>query len=122
MFNNTKIKQLSQLLDIEDIKLLEVGLKKQAKYLKVNSTYLLKSYIVMYEQKKTEQKNSTEIDKYTSRNLLINKYKNTILNLYKNEEYGYLKISKYLSLHHNVSVSKSSIENFIKSNNITRDS
>lgn len=121
MFNNTKINQLGNLLNIKDIELLEIALKKQAKYLKVNSTFLLKSFIVMVDIKKQHEEEQLKNDRYTSKNILINKYKNTIIDLYTIERFGYLKISKYLAITHNAVVSKSSIENFIKNNNITRD-
>ncbi|MEA2018510.1 MAG: hypothetical protein U9N59_08680 [Campylobacterota bacterium] len=120
MFNQTKIKQLAKLLDIEDIQKVEMAIKRQAKYLKVSSTFLLKSYVVITDIKKQIEDEEIKIDKYISKNLIINKYKNEIVELYKNQ-FGYLKIANSIYLNHNCKVSKSSIEHFIKSNNITRD-
>lgn len=122
MFNDTKIKQLSKLLEIDDLELLKSGLKRQAKYLnlKLSSSFLLKSYICMYEIKKEYEENKVKVEKYKTKNLIIAKYKEEIVDLYLSEM-GYLKISNSLYLNHNVKVSKSSIEHFIKSNNIIRE-
>ncbi len=120
MFNETKIKQLSQLIDLDDLELLEIGLKKQSSYLGINSTYLLKSFIVLVELKREYENKKLEIDNYHTKNLKIQKYKSEIIELYTKEKFGYLKISKYLMLNHKCSISKSSIENFIKKNGISK--
>lgn len=120
MFNDTKIKQLSHLIGVSDLKLLEKGLKKQAKYLNISSTYLLKSFIVLHNIKKEYEEEKIKIDKYHTKNLIIAKYKEEIVSNYL-QGMGYLKLSNMLALNHNATISKSSIEHFIKSNNITRE-
>ena len=75
MFNQTKINKLARLLNIEDISKVEIALKRQAKYLNISSSYLLKSYIVIYTIKEEIQSEEIKIDKYISKNLIITKYK-----------------------------------------------
>jgi len=116
MFNKTNIKKLSKLMNIKDLERVEIVLKKQAKYLKVNSSYLLKSYIVIYSE---QEKEFTRKKVYKTKNIYIIKYMEEILKNY-HDGFGYLKISKSLDLNHKIKVSKSSIEHFIKSNNIER--
>ncbi len=119
MFNEVKIKRLSLLLSIEDTALLQSALKRQAKYMKVSSTLLLNSYIIMVDLKKEDKVNKLQVQKYTTKNLIIAKYKEEVVALYFSGM-GYLKISNSLYLNHNVKISKSSIENFIKKNSIKR--
>lgn len=120
MFNDTKIKQLSLLLGVDNLKLLEKGLKKQASYLGVSSSYLLKSFVVLHNIKKEYEEEKVKIEKYHTKNLIIVKYKEEIISNYK-QGMGYLKLSNMLSLNHNVKLSKSAIEHFIKSNGIKRE-
>ena len=121
IYNEIKLKQLANLLGIEDIEQVEHILKRQSRYLKLKSTsYLLKSYIVIYDIKKEIENKEIAIDKYVSKNLIVNKYKSQIVELYLSGM-GYLKISNSLYLNHNAKISKSSIENFIKKNNIKRE-
>jgi hypothetical protein len=113
---------LSKLLDIKekDIEVLEAGIIRQAKYLKLSSSFLLKSFIVLIDLKKQVEADEVKIDRYTTKNLIIAKYKEEIINLYLDGA-GYLKISNAIYLNHSARISKSSIENFIKQNNIKRD-
>jgi len=119
MFNEIKISRLSLLLNIDDKALLISALKRQAKYMKVSSTLLLNSYITMVEVKKEYELNKLQVQKYKTKNLVIQKYKSEIVEMYMSGM-GYLKISNAIYLNHNAKVSKSSIENFIKKNNIQR--
>lgn len=121
MFNDTKMKQLSLLVEVDDLKLLEKGLKKQASYLGVSSSYLLKSFVVLHNIKKEYENEKVKIEKYHTKNLIIAKYKEEIIDLYCNKKYGFLKTSKHIKIMHNCSISKSAIEHFIKSNAIKRE-
>jgi hypothetical protein len=120
VFNHIKINQLANLLSVKNIANIETILKRQAKYLKVSSSYLLKSYIVIYDIKKQIEDEEIKIINYISKNLIINKYKTEIVELYKSGM-GYLKISNSIYLNHKSKISKSSVENFIKKNGIKRD-
>lgn len=119
MFNEIKLKGLAKLLNIKDISIVEAALKSQAKYLKTGSTFLLNSYITMIEAKEEYEKNKLEVSKLKTKNLVLQKYKEEVLEMYMSG-FGYLKISNAIYLNHNAKISKSSIENFIKQNNIKR--
>ena len=121
MFNQTKLIELSQIWSIKDLDKVQLTLKKQAKYLKVSSTFLLKSYVVIADIKKRIEDEEIKIEKYKSKNIYINRYKSEIVYYYSQLGYGYLKLSNHLKILHRVDVSKSAIEHFIKSNNISRD-
>lgn len=119
MFNQIQLKNFAKFLDMSEEKA-EITLKKQAKYLKVNSTHLLKSYKVIYEMAQEAEAEKAKLKKYNSRNVLILKYKEEIIDLYCNKGFGYLKISKAIQIYHKVKISKSAIENFIKQNNLVK--
>lgn len=119
MFNDIKIKRLALLLDMKNLSVLEVALKRQAKYLKISSTLLLNSYVTVADVKKEYEKDKLKLSKLKTKNLVIQKYKEEIVALYMSGM-GYLKISNSIYLNHNAKVSKSSIENFIKQNDIKR--
>lgn len=119
MFNDIKIKRLALLLDMKNLSALEVALKRQAKYLKISSILLLSSYVTVADVKKEYEKDKLKLSKLKTKNLVIQKYKEEIVALYMSGM-GYLKISNSIYLNHNAKVSKSSIENFIKQNDIKR--
>lgn len=119
MFNEVKLKRLAKLLDIKDISIIEEALRSQAKYLKTGSTFLLNSYITMIKAKEQYENNRLELSKLKTKNLVLQKYKEEVVEMYISGM-GYLKISNAIYLNHKAKVSKSSIENFIKQNNIKR--
>lgn len=122
-FNNTKIKKLAKnfALPEEQVKIL---LFKQAKYLKIGSDLLLKSYVLLDEFKKeANEKQAQELkekSRYKTKNLIISKYMKVIIKLYQ-EGTGATNIAKYLMLNHKVTISRSAIDNFIKTNEIERN-
>jgi hypothetical protein len=122
-FNNIKIKKLAKNISLpeEQVKSL---LFKQAKYLKVDSKLLLKSYIVLDSLKKEANERQAqelkEKSRYTTKNLIISKYMDVIIKLYQ-EGTGAINISKYLKLNHKVTISRSAIDNFIKTNEVRRN-
>lgn len=120
MFNAIKMKRYAKIIGLDEEKAEEV-LRNQAKYLRVNPDHLLKSFIVIEEAKKAQEQEKAKLLKYTTKNLLIAKYKDEIIDLYLNQDFGYLKISRAMKINHNATISKSAIENFIKSNNIERE-
>jgi len=119
MFNQIQLKNFAKFLNMSEEKA-EITLKKQAKYLQVNQTYLLKSYKVVYEMTKEAEAERAKALKLKSKNVLVNKYKEEITDLYCNQGYGYLKISKAMKINHNAKISKSAIENFIKQNDLVK--
>jgi len=119
-FNNLKINTVKKIFEITEEEAEEL-LKHQAKYLKTNPAKLLNSYSAVVKRilEEAEERKAKE-KKYNSKNLLILKYKEEIIDLYK-QGFGYLKISKAMDINHKAKISKSAIENFIKKNNITRN-
>ena len=120
MFNQIQLKNFAKFLNMSEEKA-EITLKKQAKYLKMNETFLLKSYKVIYEMTKEAEVEKAKLKKYNSRNILILKYKEEIQNLYEEQGFGYLKISKAMQINHNIKISKSAIENFVKKNGLIKN-
>lgn len=121
MFNLIKLKRYAKLFKFADEKIAEQVVIRQAKYLKINADLLLKSFIVVAEAMKEQEVEKASILKYVSKNLYILKYKDEIVDLYIKQKWGYLKISKAMKINHNANISKSAIENFIKSNKIERE-
>jgi hypothetical protein len=122
-FCNIKLKKLAKNVSLPENKVIEL-LLRQAKYLKIDSNLLLKSYVVLDELKieatKEEAKKLKEKSRYKTKNLIISKYMDVIIKLYKDGK-GAINIAKYLKLHHKVTLSRSAIDNFIKVNGIRRD-
>ena len=122
-FNNTKIKKLAKNISLSEEQTVSM-LLKQAKYLKVEGNLLLKSYIVLDELKtEANEKQAQELkekSRYKTKNLIIAKYMDVIIKLYQ-EGKGATNISKYLMLNHKVTISRSAIDNFIKTNEVKRN-
>lgn len=122
-FNNIKIKKLAKNISLpeEQVKSL---LFKQAKYLKVDSKLLLKSYVILDSLKtEADERQAQELkekSRYKTKNLIISKYMDVIIKLYQ-EGTGAINISKYLKLNHKVNISRSAIDNFIKTNEVQRN-
>lgn len=119
MFNQTKLKQYAKIINLP-LEEAQIVLHNQSKYLRLSPEFLLKSFIVVSEAQKESGAKKATLLKYTSKNILIVKYKDEIVDLYLVQKYGYLKISNTMKINHNVKISKSAIENFIKSNQIKR--
>ena len=119
MFNQIQVKNLAKFLKISEDKA-EIALKKQAKYIKTNPTLLLKSYKIIYQMTAEAEAEKAKTMKLKSRNILVEKYKEEIAELYTKQGYGYLKISKAIKLNHNANITKSAIENFIKNNELVK--
>jgi len=79
----------------------------------VNGLFILEEIIT---DKWAEEANKI---KYRTKNLIIKKYMEEIIELYK-QGIGTIKISNHILLNHKVKISKSSLDRFISSNNITR--
>jgi len=115
-FNNTKIKKLAKnfALPEEQVKIL---LFKQAKYFKIDSNLLLKSYVVLDQFKKeANEKQAQELkekSRYKTKNITISKYMEVIIKLYK-EGTGATNITKYLILNHKVTISKVHVKTMLE--------
>lgn len=122
-FNKTKLIKLSKALDL-NIDKLQLMLFKQAKYLKTDANKLLKSFCILeqlqQEQEQEQAKKLEEKSMYKTKNIIIAKYMEKILKLYR-LGYGSIKISKQLKIDHNATISKSGIDSFIKTNGIKRN-
>lgn len=122
-FNNTKVKRLANNLALSEEQTVSL-LLKQAKYLKVDGNLLLKSYVILNELKtESNEKQAQELkekSRYKTKNLIISKYMDVIIKLYQ-EGTGAINISKYLKLNHKVTISKSAIDNFLKTNEVQRN-
>ena len=121
MFNETLINRFMKISKIEDMQKAEKAINNQAKYLKINKSILLKSYVTIEREQKAEAEEKAMALKAQSKNILIQKYKDEIIELYTKQNYGYLKISKAMKINHAVKISKSAIENFIKQNNLQKE-
>lgn len=119
MFNQVKMKKIEQLFSINESEANFI-IKNQAKYLKINPEKLLNSYIVIHEEVKRAEERKAKEKRYNSKNVLILKYREEIVNLYCINGWGYMKISKAMKINHNAKISKSAIENFIKQNNLIK--
>lgn len=119
MFNNIKIKKIENIFNIKEEEAEEL-LKHQSNYLKINPTKLLNSFVVVERVIREARKKEAIEQKYSTKNIYILKYKAEIVDLYSKKGFGYLKISNSLKINHNVKVSKSAIENFLKFNNIEK--
>ena len=119
MFNEVLLRRYSKIINL-DYERAENALKRQAKYLKVNPHYLLKSFVALEDEIKEQEREKATAKKAQSKNIYIQKYKDEIVKMYCKDGFGYLKISRALKILHNVTISKSTIENFIKKNELTK--
>ena len=123
LVNNTKIKKLAKNISLSEEQTISL-LLKQAKYLKVEGNLLLKSYVILDELKtEANEKQAQELkekSRYKTKNLIISKYMDVIIKLYQ-EGTGAINIAKYLKLNHKVTISRSAIDNFIKTNEVQRN-
>ena len=123
MFSQNKKIRYQRLLQLDSEELNEF-IKRYTNYLRskseITSNIVLNGFFVLDDVILQKHKKEALRVKYISKNNYIIKYSEEISNLYK-KGFGYVKISSLLKVNHNVSVSKSSIERFIKANKISRD-
>jgi hypothetical protein len=120
MFNETLIKRFMKIASITDLQRAERTISNQAKYLKINKHLLLKSYTVIERETKEQEQEKALAIKAQTKNILIQKYKDEIIELYTKKGFGYMKISKAMKINHSAKISKSAIENFIKQNELAK--
>ena len=123
MFNENKRKKYERLLGLDEDEL-KLFLKRYTYYLKskkeLSPNMVLNGFFILDDIRMEKDKIDALRAKYKSKNKYIIKYRDEIIELYKNG-LGYVRISKQLEVNHKVKVSKSSIERFIKTNGIKRD-
>jgi len=119
MFNQHKHNKFKNFFDLTELEA-DFILKNQARYLKINPEKLLNSYKVLFEAVEKSKLEKARIKKYRSKNIYIVKYQHEIVELYTKQGFGYLKISKAMKINHNVKVTKSAIENFVKINELKK--
>lgn len=122
MFSENKKIRYQRLLNLDELEFNQF-IKRYTNYLRskseITSNIVLNGLFILDDIILEKHKKEALRVKYVSKNKYIVKYSDEIINLYKNG-FGYVKISSLLKVNHNVSVSKSSIERFIKANNIKR--
>jgi hypothetical protein len=123
MFDNKK-KKYSELLNLE-LEEFEEFLKRYSYFLKGQDNITKKSVenglFILDNIIEKKKRILEEQQRYKTKNLIILKYKKTIVDLYENKDFGYLKISNYLKINHNEKISKDTIANFIKTNGIKKN-
>lgn len=123
MFSQNKKIRYQRLLNLDELELNQF-IKRYTNYLRskpeITSNIVLNGLFVLDDIILEKHKKEALRVKYVSKNKYIIKYSEEIINLYKNG-FGYVKISSLLKVNHNIAVSKSSIERFIKANKIMRD-
>jgi hypothetical protein len=123
-----KLKTLAKALNIsedmaESFLIRQAGYLKKAGYDGMSSKALLESYNSILPdiiEKDKRIKEDALKDTLFTKNEMIFKYKEKIVNLYK-KGFGCQKISNQLKLDHNVKVSRSAIDVFLKNNGVKRN-
>ena len=122
MFADTKLKSYSKLLGLS-IDELENFMKRYKSYLmskdKITKNILINGLFILEEIHGNKWADEANKIKYKTKNLIIIKYLDEILELY-NGGMGTTKISNHLKLNHKVVLSKSALDRFISLNRIKR--
>ena len=124
MFNETKIKKASKLLNLNEENT-KSFIFKQASFLNSNAKNVLNSLIILEQLQEQEKvKKAEELKRkslYRTKNIVIAKYMDSIIDLYTNKNFGTQRIVKHLKEHHRATISKSALENFLKTNKVQRN-
>ena len=122
MFNDTRLKNYAQLLGLNTQEL-DIFMRRYKGYLSkhpvISKNILINGLFILDEVVSSKANDEANKIKYKTKNLLIIKYQKEIIELYKNGS-GSISIVKHLKLNHRVVLSKSSVDRFIKANNIMR--
>jgi len=122
MFTEQKLVTYANLLGLT-VEELNSFMKRYKNYLlskeEITKNVLINGLFILEEI--TTDKWAEEANKkiYKSKNLIIHKYMDEVIKLYKSG-IGTIKISNHIYLNHKVKISKSSLDRFISSNNIKR--
>ncbi len=122
MFNDTRLKNYAQLLGL-NIEELDIFMRRYKGYLskhpEITKNVLINGLFILDEIVANKWADEANKIKYKTKNLLIIKYQEEIIELYRKGA-GSISIVNHLKLNHKVTLSKSSIDRFIKANNIMR--
>lgn len=122
MFADTKLKSYAELLGLETAEL-ENFMKRYKSYIlsknEITKNILINGLFILEEIHSDKWAIEANRIKYKTKNLLIIKYMEKILELY-HSGVGTMKISKHLKLNHRVDLSKSALDRFISTNKIKR--
>ncbi len=123
MFTETKLKNYADLLNLS-VDELNTFMKRYKNYIlsknELTKNVLINGLFILEEihtDKWIEEANKVQ---YRSKNLVIIKYMDEIIELYK-KGMGTTKIINHLQLNHRAKISKSALDRFIYTNNIKRD-
>ena len=120
MFKTTNYQKILGLND----ELYNEYLKRSASYLKgkkvINKATFESHFFILLDVQKKQAELKAKERKFKTTNLHLLKYMNEVVNAYEKEGLGYVKIEKMLWINHRVKVSKTTIERFIKANNLVK--
>jgi len=123
MFTETKLKNYADLLDL-NVEELDTFMKRYKSYIlsknELTKNVLINGLFILEEittDKWIQEANKVQ---YRSKNLVIIKYMDEIVELYK-KGMGTTKIANHLQLNHRVRISKSALDRFISTNCIIRE-
>lgn len=122
MFTDTKLKNYAEMLNLT-VEELENFMKRYKNYLlsknEISKNVLINGLFILEEIKTDKWIEEANKVKYRSKNIVIIKYMEEIIELYKNGM-GTTKIATHLQLNHRARISKSALDRFIAINGITR--
>lgn len=99
-------------------------LKRSASYLKskkvINKATLESSFFILEDVIKKQAKINSDKRKFKTTNIHLLKYLDEVIEAYEVQGMGYVKIEKMLWINHRVKVGKTTIERFIKANNLIK--
>jgi len=99
-------------------------LKRSASYLKskkvINKATLESSFFILEDVIKKQAKINSDKRKFKTTNIHLLKYLDEVIEAYEVQGIGYVKIEKMLWINHRVKVGKTTIERFIKANNLIK--
>jgi hypothetical protein len=120
MFKTTKYQNF---LDLEK-DYYEEYLKRISNFFKSKEVITKKvvedSFFIYQDVKNKQEKMKKEKVKYKTKNIKILKYQDKIIELFRSG-LGVQKIENYLKLNHNLTISRMTIDRFLKDNKINRD-
>lgn len=122
MFTDNKLKTYAELFGLE-VHELDSFMKRYKNYIvskeKITKNALINGLFILEEIRSKKWAIEANKVKYRTKNLVLIKYMNEIIELYQNG-LGTTKISNHLKLNHKVNLSKSVLDRFIATNKITR--
>jgi hypothetical protein len=122
MFNN-KDNKYAKLLGIDE-ESYQIFIKRYVYFLRSQKQLNKKSvgagFFILLEIQNEILKRESKKRLYRTKNIKILKYRDEIIELYKRGS-GVVKISNIIKQNHNCSISKSSIQRFLQTNNIKRE-